>query len=62
MKILFLLLSLLATVSAHAQSVLPPALSARAWLLIDHVSGQSLVEHEADARVEPASLPGSQLG
>ncbi len=56
MKILFLLLSLLATVSAHAQSVLPPALSARAWLLIDHVSGQSLVEHEADARVEPASL------
>lgn len=56
MKIVLLLLSLLSTAWVHAQSVQPPALSARAWLLVDHASGQSLVEHEADARVEPASL------
>ena len=56
MKIVFLLLSLLSTALAHGQSVQPPTLSARAWLLVDHASGQSLVEHEADARVEPASL------
>lgn len=56
MKIVLLLLSLMSTALAHAQSIQPPALSARSWLLIDHASGQSLVEHEADARVEPASL------
>lgn len=56
MKIVLLLLSLLSTAWAHAQTVQPPNLSARAWLLVDHASGQSLVEHEADARVEPASL------
>lgn len=33
-----------------------PALEARAWLLIDASSGQTLAEHNADQRVEPASL------
>lgn len=34
----------------------PPQLAAKAWLLLDTQSGQSLVEHNADQRVEPASL------
>lgn len=34
----------------------PPQLPATSWLLIDHHSGRVLVEHEADARVEPASI------
>lgn len=34
----------------------PPQLPATSWLLIDHDSGRVLVEHEADARVEPASI------
>ncbi len=43
---------------AQAQSaVLPaPALAARSWILYDQASGQVLAEHEADTRVEPASL------
>jgi len=34
----------------------PPALSARAWLLLDFHSGRVLAEGNADARAEPASL------
>lgn len=34
----------------------PPQLAAKAWLLLDMQSGQSLVEHKADQRIEPASL------
>lgn len=34
----------------------PPAIDARAWLLIDVDSGMALAEKDADARVEPASL------
>ncbi len=34
----------------------PPQLAAKAWLLLDMQSGQSLVEHNADQRIEPASL------
>ena len=33
-----------------------PAVAARAFLLLDHHSGQALVQHKADERVEPASL------
>lgn len=43
----------------HASTLpLPPApqVEARAWLLTDLLSGQSLAEQAADARVEPASL------
>jgi D-alanyl-D-alanine carboxypeptidase (penicillin-binding protein 5/6) len=34
----------------------PPVVSARTWVLIDFGSGQTLAEHEADQRIEPASL------
>jgi D-alanyl-D-alanine carboxypeptidase (penicillin-binding protein 5/6) len=56
MRAFVLLLSLLATTLVHAQSVTPPPMAARAWLLLDHASGQPLVENGADERVEPASL------
>jgi len=44
---------------AHATTLpLPPApqIEARAWLLTDLLSGQTLAEQAPDARVEPASL------
>jgi serine-type D-Ala-D-Ala carboxypeptidase (penicillin-binding protein 5/6) len=56
MRAFVLLLSLLATTLIHAQGVTPPPMAARAWLLLDHASGQPLVENGADERVEPASL------
>lgn len=34
----------------------PPELAATAWLLLDVGSGQVLAEHDADRRIEPASL------
>ncbi|NOT16564.1 MAG: D-alanyl-D-alanine carboxypeptidase [Sulfuriferula sp.] len=34
----------------------PPELAAKAWLLMDANSGQVLVAHDADRRIEPASL------
>jgi D-alanyl-D-alanine carboxypeptidase (penicillin-binding protein 5/6) len=34
----------------------PPAISARAWLLVDYGSGQELAGLHADERIEPASL------
>jgi D-alanyl-D-alanine carboxypeptidase (penicillin-binding protein 5/6) len=34
----------------------PPVIPARTWVLIDSGSAQSLAEHDADQRVEPASL------
>lgn len=39
-----------------AQTPSAPPLAATSWLLIDHGTGQALVEHNADARIEPASL------
>ncbi len=43
--------------TAHAQQQAPaPALAARAWLLIEFGSGQTLAAEKADERVEPASL------
>lgn len=56
MRILVLLLSLLATTLAFGQTVAAPPVAARAWLLFDPGSDQSLAEYDADARVEPASL------
>jgi D-alanyl-D-alanine carboxypeptidase (penicillin-binding protein 5/6) len=56
MRAFIVLLSLLISAAAFAQAVPAPAVAARAWLLIDHSSGQSLAEYEADARIEPASL------
>ncbi|HLJ38745.1 MAG TPA: D-alanyl-D-alanine carboxypeptidase family protein [Steroidobacteraceae bacterium] len=34
----------------------PPAVSARAWILVDHNTGKVLAEHNADEREAPASL------
>ena len=34
----------------------PPVIPARTWVLIDFGSGQTLAEHNADQRIEPASL------
>jgi serine-type D-Ala-D-Ala carboxypeptidase (penicillin-binding protein 5/6) len=56
MRAIIFLLSLLSSTLAFAQTVPAPAVAARAWLLIDHSSGQSLAEHDADVRIEPASL------
>ncbi|MDY0011513.1 MAG: D-alanyl-D-alanine carboxypeptidase family protein [Rhodocyclaceae bacterium] len=50
-----LCLSLFALVTS-AQGVPPPPVAAKAWLLMDHGSGQSLVGKDPEARVEPASL------
>jgi D-alanyl-D-alanine carboxypeptidase (penicillin-binding protein 5/6) len=56
MRFLVFLLSLFGAAAAFAQAIPAPAVAARAWLLIDHSSGQSLAEQDADSRVEPASL------
>ena len=34
----------------------PPALAAKSWLLYDYSSGRVLINHDGDARMEPASL------
>ncbi|MDR1936663.1 MAG: D-alanyl-D-alanine carboxypeptidase [Candidatus Accumulibacter sp.] len=42
---------------AHAQQMpTPPALAAKAWLLVESASGQELAAQAAEERVEPASL------
>ena len=53
---LFALLLIALPLTALPQSVPPPAIAARAWLLLDHSSNQPLAEQAADDRVEPASL------
>jgi len=54
----FLFLLLLPALAAAAPGLVPkpPALAAKAWLLTDYHSGQILAQHNADKRVEPASL------
>jgi D-alanyl-D-alanine carboxypeptidase (penicillin-binding protein 5/6) len=42
--------------NAAAESVAPPTIAARSWLLMDATSGQILAAHEPDMRIEPASL------
>ncbi len=41
---------------AQAQSLPPPTLAAKNWLLLDMASNQVIAAQEADVRVEPASL------
>ena len=41
---------------AMAQTMPAPALSAKAWLLLDETSGQVIASHAATTRIEPASL------
>ena len=59
-KLLYALLGLLLMSSASAQTITPPTIAARAWLLLDASSQQVLTSHEADARIEPASLTKSE--
>ncbi|MGB6603959.1 MAG: D-alanyl-D-alanine carboxypeptidase family protein [Steroidobacteraceae bacterium] len=44
--------------AAHAAAPIPapPAIDARAWILVDHFSGRVLAANRADDREEPASL------
>ncbi|MCF8197913.1 MAG: D-alanyl-D-alanine carboxypeptidase [Sulfuritalea sp.] len=51
-----LLLALLPMAASYAQPIPPPSISARAWILMDYATGQVLASHEADTRMEPASL------
>ena len=53
---LFALLGLLLSISTNAQTIAPPTIAARAWLVLDASSQQILASNEADARIEPASL------
>lgn len=45
-----------ALASAALPVMPPPAIEAKAWLLVDAQSGQALAERNPDARIEPASL------
>ncbi|MBP6637741.1 MAG: hypothetical protein KA179_08670, partial [Sulfuritalea sp.] len=56
MRFLALLFALLTLSAAHAQTLPAPTLSARAWILMDHASGQVLAAQEPDLKLEPASL------
>jgi serine-type D-Ala-D-Ala carboxypeptidase (penicillin-binding protein 5/6) len=53
-RFLCLLLSL--SGGAAAQTLQPPPIAARSWLLMDVSSGQPIAGHNADERIEPASL------
>jgi len=55
-NLLCALLGFLLMASASAQTITPPTIAARAWLLLDASSQQVLASHEADTRIEPASL------
>ena len=53
----FFLILLLLPLLSHAQQLpTPPALAAKAWLLVESASGQELAAQAADERIEPASL------
>ncbi len=41
---------------ALADAPPPPPIAAKAWLLMDYQTGQIIAEHNADERLEPASL------
>ncbi|MES2900047.1 MAG: D-alanyl-D-alanine carboxypeptidase family protein [Pseudomonadota bacterium] len=58
MKKLFAALaaSVLAISSAVAQTLPPPTIAARSWLLLDATSGQVIASQDPVARIEPASL------
>jgi serine-type D-Ala-D-Ala carboxypeptidase (penicillin-binding protein 5/6) len=48
--------SLLAMSAAVAQTLPPPTIAAKSWLLLDATSGQVIASQEANTRIEPASL------
>ncbi|CAM4261951.1 serine-type D-Ala-D-Ala carboxypeptidase [Bordetella tumbae] len=45
-----------AGVPAQAAAVVPPPVTAKAWLLLDATSGQEIASFNPDTRIEPASL------
>lgn len=51
-----LAVSVLMPLTAVADIIPPPQLAAKAWLLVDHDSGEVMAEARPDERVEPASL------
>ena len=53
---LLLAAACVAGLPAHAAPVVPPPVTAKAWLLLDATSGQEIASFNADTRVEPASL------
>lgn len=53
---LLCLLNLFAVHVALAQSLAPPTIAARSWLLLDTTSNQIIASENPDLRVEPASL------
>jgi len=53
---LALLACLLLPVAALAQAVTPPPVAARAWYLLDTLSGQALAAQSEEDRFDPASL------
>jgi len=48
--------SVLAISAAVAQTLPPPTIAARSWLLLDATSGQVIASQDPQARIEPASL------
>ena len=56
-KLLAALAASVLTISAAvAQTLPPPTIAARSWLLLDATSGQVIASQEPNARIEPASL------
>jgi D-alanyl-D-alanine carboxypeptidase (penicillin-binding protein 5/6) len=57
-RIIFALALVAAGAAGASETVFPspPAIDARAWLLVDFQSGQPLAAHGANERIEPASL------
>src|SRR5260221_186312 len=49
-------LALLLSGAALAAAPQPPAVDARAWLLLDVTSGQAIASRNPQERIEPASL------
>lgn len=56
LALLTLVTLLLCSPSARAQTLPPPTIAAKSWLLLDVTSGQVIAAQDPDAKVEPASL------
>ncbi|HRP98707.1 MAG TPA: D-alanyl-D-alanine carboxypeptidase family protein [Rhodocyclaceae bacterium] len=56
MRFLISLLCLVFSAAVFAQTPPPPSLAAKSWLLLDHNTGQLMASHDANQRIEPASL------